>query len=124
MWQALGNCFENLDRPEEAIKAYKRALVGSAMDPAVLLRLAELLEKDDDLSSAAKYFRLCLKEEEVEGMTEATIRSRIWLARYEFFQDNLPEARDHCNELTQNGHDNEEVKALLKDIRLRLENAA
>lgn len=120
MWQALGNCFENLDRPDEAMKAYKRAIQGSAMDPAVLLRVGGLYEKAGDVANAVTYFRQCLKEEEGEGPSDESVRSRLWLARYEYSKSNWITAREHCDELTQSGNSNEEVKALLKDLRLQL----
>ncbi len=93
MWQALAACYESIDRPLQAIKAYKRALIaniayiepsssfGSAsasvttssasnpttnvfLDPELLYPIALLHEKQSEFETAASYMELVLAQEE------------------------------------------------------------
>ena len=87
MWQAVRNCFNKMDRPAEAIKALKRALLAGTyydaptssasasfssnpdtlMDPEVLYHIALMYEKLSDYDEAAALGLGLLFDEETEG---------------------------------------------------------
>lgn len=61
MWQALGHCYERLDKNDEAVMTYRRALSLSELyDPGILVRLGFIEEKIGDRERAAQYMRQCL----------------------------------------------------------------
>ncbi|PWW71840.1 TPR-like protein [Tuber magnatum] len=125
MWQAMGSCFDRMNRPSEAIKAYKRALISptnTAPDTAVLLQIGLMFEKLNNQKEAARWMEMCLKEEdENSGLTQATSKARMWLARWEFVNQNWAKAAEYANELCQDGQEIEEAKALVRDLRSRME---
>ncbi len=176
MWQAVGNCFNKMDRPAEAIKALKRALLAGsyydmnggsmtaggassfgttpetglngAMDPEVLFQIALMYEKMSEYEEAAAFMELTLVQEDGgsggggrsgdddedegvgrggsgsgagTGVTPTTSKARMWLAKYEFMNGGLQRAMDLANELCHDGVDVEEAKALVRDLRARME---
>lgn len=61
MWQALGNCYEKLGKNTEAVLTYRRALgLSQSFDYSILLRLAMIEEKNDNMERAADYMRRCV----------------------------------------------------------------
>ena len=72
MWAAVGNCHEKLGRISEAIKAYKRALLGDGtLDLSYLMKIGDL----------HKQFKACL---EIGGDGEVDLgRARLWVQKYE-----------------------------------------
>jgi len=127
MWQAMGSCFDHMNRPQEAIKAYKRALVASShttpgergsFDPTTLYNIGLMYEKTDNPKEAAKYMDMCVNED-VE--TPATNKAKMWLARWEFGNGNWKRAGELANELCHDGPEIEEAKALVRDLRARME---
>jgi anaphase-promoting complex subunit 8 len=125
-----------MNRPSEAIKAYKRALISptptaasprgqnvpSAFDPAILLQIGIMYEKLHQPKESARWMEMCLREEENNtGVTQATSKARMWLARWEFVNQNWTRAAELANELCQDGQEIEEAKALVRDLRARME---
>lgn len=118
---------------------------GSAMDPEVLQQIATLYEKLGNEEEAAAYMELTLAQEygggiDLEGdeddedgdgqvvgrgpavgVTQTTSRARMWLAKYEFRRGHYARAMDLANELCHDGVDVEEAKALVRDLRARME---
>ncbi|MCJ1352995.1 MAG: Anaphase-promoting complex subunit 23 [Icmadophila ericetorum] len=162
MWQAVAMCFDKVNRPLQAIKAYKRALVaGSYYDPAssfgttsgpeggilmnadILYHLAILHEKIGDLDQAASYMDLCIAQEDGPvgeddddddeygeggmmggggtGPTMITGKARLWLARWTAHSGDFERSLRLCNELCTDGCDVEEAKALIRELRGRME---
>ncbi|KAI5838146.1 anaphase promoting complex subunit 8 [Morchella snyderi] len=129
MWQAMGSCFDRMNRPGEAIKAYKRALISSApakqanthFDPSILLQIGYMHEKLQSGREAARWMEMALREEDEVGVTAATSKARMWLARWEFGNANWGKAAEYANELCQDGAELEEAKALVRDLRSRME---
>lgn len=114
------------------------------LDPEVLYQIALQYEKMDHRSESAVYMELVIAREydtgdqagnggnadsnpddEPEssgiGVTETTSKARLWLVRYEYGQGNLQRALQLAEELTQDNVETEEVKALIRDIRTRME---
>ena len=55
------------------------------------------------------------------GTTATTSRARMWLARWAFGRGDLKRAMELANELCQDGVEVEEAKALIRDLRARME---
>jgi anaphase-promoting complex subunit 8 len=143
MWRAMGQCFDGMNRPNDAIKAFKRALISlssssppspgsdaaSAMvvgeqrgfDAEILFLIATMHEKLQHTKEAAKWMEACMAEEENVGVTSVTGQARMWLARWEFLNHNWSRAQELANELCQDGQEVEEAKALVRDLRSRLD---
>ena len=54
------------------------------------------------------------------GITKTTSKARMWLARWELSRNNLKRANQLANELCEDGIEVEEAKALIRDIRARM----
>lgn len=159
MWTAVGNCYDKIGRPQQSIKAYKRALVaGTYYDPSssfssantnntttagapdpymvsdTMYNIALMYERMNNISEAAVYMEMTLAQEEglendlddeapgsAIGVTMTTSKARMWLARWEFGRGNLKRASELAGELCQDGVEVEEAKALIRDIRARME---
>jgi anaphase-promoting complex subunit 8 len=122
MWQALGNCYEKLGKIDEAIKSYKRSLKLSDMDPVILLRIALIYEKLGDFDQCAQYMRMCLHEEESEGVTEETSQARLWLAKFELSKGRYRLANDYAKLFSRgSAAELEEARAIVRETRTRLD---
>ncbi|KAI9880858.1 MAG: Anaphase-promoting complex subunit 23 [Pleopsidium flavum] len=124
------------------------AMPSRVMDPETLFQIASMHEKLGDAEEAAAYMELTLAQEEGPagedddhdtgaagggsagrgrghamgvGVTATTSKARMWLARYEFSTGGLARAMELANELCQDGVDVEEAKALVRDLRARME---
>ena len=111
------------------------------MDPEILYQIALMYEKLDQTAEAASYMELTLAQEEGPadedededgevdedtrtggtGVTNTTSKARMWLARWEFAKGGLARAMELANELCQDGVEVEEAKALIRDLRARME---
>lgn len=111
------------------------------LDPEVLYQIALLHEKLNNSEEAASYMELTLAQEEGPsssdggghdevvgrtygqgtGVTNTTSKARMWLARWEFAHGRLARAMELANELCQDGVEVEEAKALIRDLRARME---
>lgn len=122
MWQALGNCYEKLGKIDEALKSYKRSLKLSDMDPVILLRIATIYEKLSDFEQCAVYMRMCLQEEDTEGVTDETSQARLWLAKYELSQGRYRQANEYAKSFTRgSAAELEEARAIVRETRTRLD---
>ena len=113
------------------------------MDPETLYQIALMYEKSNEYDEAATYMELTLAQEEGPrsgnddddinneddegargqgtGVTATTSKARMWLARWEFARGRVARAMELANELCQDGVDVEEAKALIRDLRARME---
>lgn len=113
-------------------------LAGGVLDPDVLYQIALLYERKRDLSECARYMGLVLLQEEGPngddeaglhvgefgvgvGVTATTSKARLWLARFEFSRGMYQRAMELANELCQDGVEVEDAKALVRDVRARME---
>ncbi|KAI9886998.1 MAG: Anaphase-promoting complex subunit 23 [Watsoniomyces obsoletus] len=55
------------------------------------------------------------------GVTPTTSKARMWLAKYEFMKGGLQRSLELANELCHDGVEVEEAKALVRDLRARME---
>lgn len=106
------------------------------MDPEILYQIALMYEKLNDHEEAADYMEMTLAQEEGPsaedeegdvvrtagtGVTNTTSKARMWLARWEFTIGEYSRAMELANELCQDGVEVEEAKALIRDLRARME---
>lgn len=108
------------------------------LNPEILFEIAILYESVNDQPEAAEYMELTLAQEAmppggadgddedaagsmVSGPTATTARARIWLARWELAHGNLVRAMELANELCGQGREVEEAKALIRDVKARME---
>lgn len=104
------------------------------LDPETLYQIALMYEKLNQQDEAASYMEMTLAQEEGAGedddedsqatgtgVTNTTSRARMWLARWEFARGGLSRAMGLANELCQDGVEVEEAKALIRDLRARME---
>ncbi|KAH8732102.1 anaphase promoting complex subunit 8 [Phaeosphaeriaceae sp. PMI808] len=109
-------------------------LGGGILDPEVLYQIALLFERTQNMTECAAYMELVLSQEEgpdtdevgSEGMggvgvTATTSKARLWLARWEYMRGMYQRAMELANELCQDGVEVEDAKALVRDIRARME---
>lgn len=101
--------------------------VGGALDPQLLYDIALLYERESQWEEAAAFMELTLAQEEGPeegdeglGVTQITSRARLWLARWSHSCGEWQRAMELANELCQDGVEVEEAKALVKDVRSRL----
>ena len=104
------------------------------LDPETLYQIALMFEKLNQLDDAASYMEMTLAQEEGPeeddddeaegrgiGVTTTTSKARMWLARWEFKRGAHVRAMELANELCQDGVEVEEAKALIRDMRARME---
>lgn len=109
-------------------------LGGGILDPEVLYSIALLYERKNNVSECAAYMELVLAQEEGPdyddstgdlgggvGVTPTTSKARLWLARWEYMREMYQRAMELANELCQDGVEVEDAKALVRDIRARIE---
>jgi anaphase-promoting complex subunit 8 len=104
-----------------------------------LYNIALMYEKLGNYEETASYMEVVLAQEEGEqqdddddnddedgrahgiGVTNTTSKARMWLARWAYSQNDLERAMELANELCQDGVEVEEAKALIRDLRARME---
>jgi anaphase-promoting complex subunit 8 len=107
---------------------------GGVLDPEVLYQIALLYERMQNMTECAAYMELVLAQEEGPeydevspdgtggvGVTATTSKARLWLARWEYMRGMYQRAMELANELCQDGVEVEDAKALVRDIRARME---
>lgn len=109
-------------------------LGGGILDPEVLYAIAILYERMRDVPECAAYMELVLAQEEGPeyeegsgeagngvGITPTTSKARLWLARWAYESSMYQRAMELANELCQDGVEVEDAKALIRDIRSRMD---
>jgi len=109
-------------------------LGGGVLDPEVLYQIALLYERIHNMNECAAYMELVLAQEEGPdfddvgseggggvGVTATTSKARLWLARWEYMRGMYQRAMELANELCQDGVEVEDAKALVRDIRARMD---
>jgi anaphase-promoting complex subunit 8 len=113
------------------------SLGGGVLDPEVLYQIALYYERLRDMQECSAYMELVLAQEEGPeyeegnsevggggggvGVTPTTSKARLWLARWEYSRGMYQKAMELANELCQDGVEVEDAKALVRDIRARIE---
>jgi tetratricopeptide (TPR) repeat protein len=77
----LGRAYENADRPEDAIRSYRRAAEGPEHNPAAWLRLGVLYSRRSNAAKSKEAFaqadRLYQLTSNLEGLTEVALQQGI-----------------------------------------------
>ncbi|GAB5036504.1 anaphase promoting complex subunit 8 [Nannochloropsis oceanica] len=120
MWCALGVCYENLDRRAEAIKCHERAVCNNDREGIATAKLARLYRDDEEESKAARCYQRHLETRQgyqTDGSSD-TVDALLFLAHYHIRGRDLHTASLYCNRLLDmGGREQEEAKALLREIR-------
>jgi len=119
MWCAMAGCYKLLNRKPDAIKCYQRAESNHDREGIAYTELARLFRDEGDATQAAHYFRQMLKlREQLEITGPETQEALLFLANHCKDSGALEEAQQFCSRLLDfGGHEKEEAKALLRDIR-------
>ena len=145
MWCAMAGCYKLLNRKADAIKCYQRAesnhdregiaytelarcpavcrhtqtLCVPLTAPAPCSATHRLFREEGDSTQAAHYFRQMLKLREMQEISgPETQEALLFLANHCKDAGQLQEAQQYCSRLLDfGGHEKEEAKALLRDIR-------
>ena len=119
MWCAMAGCYKLLNRKPDAIKCYQRAESNHDREGIAYTELARLFRDEGDMSQAAHYFRQMLKLRELQEISgPETQEALLFLANHCKESGQLQEAQQYCSRLLDfGGHEKEEAKALLRDIR-------
>lgn len=120
----------------------QEGLAEGILDPDVLYQIAAMCERLGEFDECAAYMELALAQEEGGnpadddelggpgpggperqgvGVTPSTSKARMWLARWEYEKGGYQRAMELANELCQDGVEVEEAKALMRDIRSRID---
>jgi anaphase-promoting complex subunit 8 len=114
--------------------AWKGRKGGGACDPEVLVQIAGMYERLEEEGEAREYMEMAIAQEEGTegedgdagfregtGVTAATSKARMWLAKWSMKHASYDRAMVLANELCQDGVEVEEAKALIREIRARTE---
>ena len=83
MWAALANCYEKLDKPDEAIKCTQRAEKVKDKEAIALHKLAKLYMQRGEEDKAARCFQENLQRLDRENLqTNETIEALRYLASF------------------------------------------
>jgi anaphase-promoting complex subunit 8 len=115
MWVALAQCYDYIDHSIEAIKCYKRALIGGDSGPIVLIKLANLYAKLGNIDTAAYYYRLSLLEyKKLNNIEDSNYQEGcIFMANYYKKKKNYSNAEKYLQDVLHT----EEGKSLIKELR-------
>ncbi|KAI4090286.1 MAG: hypothetical protein LQ344_004834 [Seirophora lacunosa] len=110
------------------------------LDPDLLYPIALMYERLGEPAETASYMELVLAQEEGPadpdapppqehedsggqgtGVTLTTSKARLWLARWAHGRGEVERAMELANELCEDGYEVEEAKALIRDLRARME---
>lgn len=102
------------------------------LNPEILYAIASVYESMNNHAEAAAYMEMTVAQEDGgsdddeargfgTGPNATTSLARMWLAKWEFSNGNLVRAMDLANGLCDDSREVEEAKALIRDIRARME---
>lgn len=117
---ALGDSYEKLERPHDALKCYWKAhCIGDMERTVALYHLAKLYEKTDDPDQAAAAYHQFILDSDSDGLSEdcdQQSRAYRFLAQYHLRKESLEDAFLYAQKCTQFTDTREDGKALLKEI--------
>jgi len=118
MWNAMGNCYEKMDRREEAAKCHEKAERYKDKEGIALHKLAQLYIEMGETQKAAMCFRENLKRKDRDALDSSEVSDALmFLAKYHKSQNELGEALECCRRLQDYaGTYREEAMALVREI--------
>lgn len=123
----IAGMYERLEEEQEA-KAYMEMCIaqeegaGESLDASVINIHTDSTSSDDEpRPSAADGGGNNPGLGTGTGVTAATSKARMWLAKYAMRTGDYPRAMQLATELCQDGVEVEEAKALVREVRVRLE---
>ncbi|KAK6065707.1 anaphase-promoting complex subunit 8 [Seiridium cupressi] len=118
----IATMYEALDEEEDA-KAYMELCVAQE-DGSANTNIGEsiTIHNDDGSDDGAEHVKPPGDGgREGTGVTQATSKARMWLARFAMRNEDYDSANRLANELCQDGVEVEEAKALIREVRSRLD---
>jgi anaphase-promoting complex subunit 8 len=83
MWTALGSCYEKIDKKNEALKCYEKALFYKDKEGIALYKMAKIYQTAGDEERAAACFKENLRKNNSEEVDNAElVESYLFLAKY------------------------------------------
>lgn len=137
----MGGCFEKIQRTQDAIKSYERAIASNDQEGIALRQLAKLHDKEKNIDKAAYFFKAVLgfffayfptdnflifffflDQLDAKGAENAvTVEALLYLAKHCIQKSFFKEAEKYCSRLLDfNVPEKEEAKTLLKQIHLKV----
>ena len=118
MWTAIGLCYEKLDKKQEAIKCYEKAIFCKDREGIALYKMAKLYNAIGDIDKAAICFKenLCRNvNEEID--TDEMIESCLFLAKYYKNKGDLDDAYNILLKLKDyEGTEKDEIHSIMREI--------
>jgi anaphase-promoting complex subunit 8 len=122
MWSALGAVYSSLDRRQEAIKCFERAVNNVDREGTATRKLAKLYRDEGNAEKAARCYQKLVSAGGGGGggdLDSAEAEALLFLANYHKGEGNYDQAAMYCSRLLE-FPGQEEAKALLRDIRSRI----
>ena len=118
MWNAMGNCYEKMDRKEEAVKCHERAERFKDKEGIALHKLAQLFISMGESHKAATCFIENLKRKDHEQVECSEIQDAVmYLAKYYKALGRFDESLSYCRRLQDySGTYREEAMSLIREI--------
>eukprot|EP01017_Pseudomicrothorax_dubius_P025352 TRINITY_DN2732_c0_g1_i2.p1 TRINITY_DN2732_c0_g1~~TRINITY_DN2732_c0_g1_i2.p1 ORF type:complete len:160 (-),score=45.31 TRINITY_DN2732_c0_g1_i2:43-522(-) len=122
MWNAIGNCYEKMEKKLEAQKCYERAENCKDKEGIALHRLAKLYDLLGMEEKATKCMEENLRRKDEEHIVDKELgECLLYLARYHKKAGNLEKALAYARRLYDfNGTEREEANTLIYEINLAL----
>ncbi|EDO30617.1 predicted protein, partial [Nematostella vectensis] len=120
MLVALGDCYEKLEKLQEAKKSFFRAISVGDLEGIAVIKLARLHDQLHEEDDAAKYYLRYIEQTEMIGVvsTEELCIAYTFVARYYLKKKKLMEAEVYAHKCCEYNESREEGKSLLKEIAL------
>jgi anaphase-promoting complex subunit 8 len=118
MWNAMGNCYDKMDRREEAAKCHERAERFKDKEGIAMHKLAKLYITLGEIDKAACCFRENLSRKDQEKIeSNETTEALMYLAKYHKAKEQYSEAIQYARRLHDfSGTEREEASALIREI--------
>eukprot|EP00127_Corallochytrium_limacisporum_P001103 Clim_evm14s39 gene=Clim_evmTU14s39 len=99
MWCGLATTYENMQKRDQAIQCFERAVSNGESQGIAIARLAELYNDQGDSRKAAYYHSLCLnhKEMTVGHFDEENVPSLHYLAEFFYSEEEWEKAELYCS---------------------------
>lgn len=122
MWNAMGSCYERMEKKNEAAKCYERAENSKDKECIALHRLAQLYDSMGLETKAVQSFEENLRRKDEEAITDNELgECLLYLAKHYKNKGNIEKALMYARRLYDfNGPERDEANAILFEINKTL----